>query len=340
MSNIDELTKEIEKIIVEEKSTNPDLKDISPNHARLLAQIVDNFHLTPSEEEHPQAKMIYLGAPTGAGKDTLVRRIIQEESTNGNFVVLNMDMFRHYHNEITGSMESIADKDFAHVTNQTSYEIYYLVQEVILRLFPGTNVIVTGTMKDLSWVKEIVNRYKKDKKTKYSIALSTLAVPIVESAFSIFERYLSMVQTRGSSRVPLRYTTLNYHKDTTKEFISNVHFFEDDLKTNEDSYFEEIKVYKRSKHIEDMDEDILLFSKDKQDMFYSPTTALKAVMYASHRIDPQRLFKLLGIVEANEDYLKGQNLYKEVLTGLEKVLPSLNIDKSPTSPKESDDIDK
>ena len=39
-------------------------------------------------------------------------------------------------------------------------------------------------------------------------------------------------------------------------------------------------------------------------------------------------------------YLKGQNLYKEVLTGLEKVLPSLNIDKSPTSPKESDDIDK
>ena len=64
-----------------------------------------------------------------------------------------MDMFRHYHNEITGSMESIADKDFAHVTNQTSYEIYYLVQEVILRLFPGTSVIVTGTMKDLSWVK-------------------------------------------------------------------------------------------------------------------------------------------------------------------------------------------
>ena len=37
-----------------------------------------------------------------------------------------------------------------------------------------------------------------------------------------------------------------------------------------------------------------------------------------------------AIVEKNNDEL----------TGLEKVLPSLNIDKSPTAPKESDDIDK
>jgi len=337
MSDLKELTKQIELIIEEEKKTNPDLKDISVGHANLLAQIVDNFHLTPCAEANPEAEMIYLGAPTGAGKDTLVRKIIQN---NGNkpYVVLNMDMFRHYHNEISGNMESISDKDFAHITNQTSYELYYLIQEIILRLYPGTNVIVTGTMKDIDWVKEIVNRYKADKKTKYKVSLATLAVPINESAFSIFERYLNMVNTRGKSKVPLRYTTLDYHKETTRDFISTIHFFEDDKKANPgSSYFERITVYKRSNDMFDLSEDTLIYDSEKSTT-ETATETLRSVMYKSYQIDPKRMFRLLNIVGENEDYLKSQGLFRDVLVALEETLPE--IDKSQNKKTDEDNLTK
>lgn len=339
MSNLKELTEKIKVIIEEEKKTNPDLKDISVGHANLLAQIIDNFHLTESEAENPEAEMVYLGAPTGAGKDTLVRKIIQN-SGNKPYVVLNMDMFRHYHNEISGNMESISDKEFAHVTNQTSYELYYLIQEIILKLFPGTNVIVTGTMKDINWVKEIINRYKSDKKTKYKISLATLAVPINESAFSIFERYLNMVNSRGKSKVPLRYTTLDYHKETTRDFISTIHYFEDDKKANQgNGYFENITVYKRSSDMFNLSEDTLIYdSSNPKYQGKTATETLRSVMYKMYQIDPKRMFKLLTIVGENEDYLKSQGLFKDVLVALEETLPE--IDKSQNKDSSDDNLTK
>ena len=60
--------------------------------------------------------------------DTLLRKI-ELDNPDINFVSLNMDMFRHYHNEIIGSDDFISDKDYARTTNQTSYELYYIIQE-------------------------------------------------------------------------------------------------------------------------------------------------------------------------------------------------------------------
>ena len=218
---MNDLTTKIKQLIESEKSINSDIQFLTPQHANLINQILSNYHLNTSLEALPSAEMIYLGAPTGAGKDTLVRKIIID-NPDKNYVVLNMDIFRHYHNEILFSNKRISDIDFAKQTNQTSYELYYIIQEIILREFPGTNVIVTGTMRDIEWVKEIIERYKKDTKTNYNTRLVTLAVPTRESSFSIFERYLSMVDTRNGKNTPLRYTDLKYHDDTIQKFISSV----------------------------------------------------------------------------------------------------------------------
>ena len=134
MNNLDELTLKVEKIIETEKAVNPDIKYLNSSHSGLIAQIISNYKLKPTEEEKPSAEMIFLGAPTGAGKDTLVKKI-KSDNPDKKFVILNMDMFRYYHEEISDSSDTITDKDFAVKTNQTSYELYYIIQEIILREF-------------------------------------------------------------------------------------------------------------------------------------------------------------------------------------------------------------
>ena len=178
-----------------------------------------------------------------------------------------MDMFRHYHREITGSNAHISDKDFAKATNQTSYELYYIIQELILQEFPGTDVIVTGTMRDFDWVQEIVNRYKNDQKTNYDISLVSLAVPINESALSIFERYLRLVDERNQdSDEPLRYTDLEYHNDTVHKFATNFRLIEDDFHQNPNTrLFNSIKLYRRNKDIFDLSEDTLIYDTQNPD---------------------------------------------------------------------------
>lgn len=324
MNNLEELTLKVRNIIESEKAVNPDIQYLLPNHSALIAQIISNYKLQPSQNSHPKADMIFLGAPTGAGKDTLVRKIMLDNPEK-NFVVLNMDMFRHYHDEISFTHEQISDKEFARKTNQTSYELYYIIQETILREFPGTNVIVTGTMKDLNWVKEIVERYKNDSNTQYNISLSTLAVPTNESAFSIYERYLNMVDTRDSEDTPLRYTDLEYHNETIRDFISNVRYFEDNMHQNsQDKYFDSIKVYRRHKDMYDLSEDTLIYDSKNPDHDKCATTHIHDIMNSKSNIDSNRVSHLLDILKRNSGYLKSQGLYKEVITDLGKVLPELS----------------
>ncbi len=323
MINFEDLTTKVKNIIESERATNPDIQYLLPEHAGLIAQIISNYNLTPSTDEKPSAEMIFLGAPTGAGKDTLVRKIMLDNPEK-DFIVLNMDMFRHYHDEISSTHESISDKEFARKTNQTSYELYYIIQETILREFPGTNIIVTGTMKDLSWVKDIVKRYKNDPKTNYNISLATLAVPTNESAFSIYERYLSMVDTRDSDSSPLRYTDLSYHNETIRDFINNVRFFEDNMYKNpKNKYFNSIRVYRRHKDMLDLSEDTLIYDSTNPDPQKCATTHIHDIMNSNTPIDSTRASKLLDMIKRNSDYLKSQGLYKEILTDLSKVLPQI-----------------
>ena len=315
------LMKKIEQLIKYETGTNPDISHLNCSHASLIAQILSNYNLPqPTTDEIPTADMIFLGAPTGAGKDTLVRKLMAD-NPNKDFVVLNMDMFRHYHNEITGTDEHISDKDYAKVTNQTSYELYYIIQELILREFPGTNVIVTGTMRDMDWVEEIVERYKKEPNTNYRTSLVTLAVPVKESAFSIFERYLRMVDTRDSSSTPLRYTDLSYHNDTVNKFSTNIHLIEDDFHKNPNSsLFNSIKVYRRNKDIFDLSEDTLVYDSDHPDPAKCAYGHIFDIMHSAPNFTRERITDLLDIVKRNAEYLKSQGLYKSILTDLENII--------------------
>lgn len=324
MNNLEELTLKAQKIIESEKTIKSDIEYLNVSHSRLIAQIISNYNLKSSEDSNPSAKLIFLGAPTGAGKDTLVKKIILD-NPDRNFVILNMDIFRHYHNVISGTEEHISDKYYAFKTNQSSYELYYMIQEIILREFPGTDIIVTGTMRDLDWVKDIISRYKNDEKTHYSTSLITLAVPIKESAFSIFERYLNMVSARDSSDIPLRYTNLDYHNDTVKNFLTNIQFFEKDFHTNKDNrFFDNIKVYRRNKDIFDLNEDTLIYDTDTPTPDKCAFAHIHEIINESVPIDNSRISHMIDIISKNSDYLKSQDLYKSILTDLKKVLPEFD----------------
>lgn len=338
MSNFSDLTLKVEKIIKEERDINPDIQYLNPSHASIIAQIISNYKL-PSKSEislesKPQADMLFIGAPTGAGKDTLVRKIMLDNSEK-KFVVLNMDMFRYYHYEILETPDQILDKDFAIKTNQTSYELYYIIQEIILREFPGTHVMVTGTIKDLEWVKQIVRRYKKDPNTQYYTSLVALAVPEKESAFSIFERYLNLVDTRDSKKTPLRYTELSYHNDTIKDFILNIGYFEGKLSSkDEDSLFDSIKVYRRNKDMYDLSENTLIYDSENSNSGNTAVSSINQIMNSKQTIDNFRVDQLLDIIKRNTDYLKSQGLYKSILHNLIEIVPQL--DKTP----DFEDIEK
>ena len=319
---MDKLIKKTEAIIEYEKSTNPDIQHINNSHAPLIAQIVSNYNLTPpADGVIPNAKMIFLGAPTGFGKDTLVRKLTAD-NPNENFVVLNMDMFRHYHNEITGSDEYISDKDFAVATNQTSYELYYIIQELILKEFPGTSVIITGTMRDFDWIKEIVERYKNDKQTNYAVSLVTLAVPIKESALSIFERYLRLVDERDLySNSPLRYTGLKYHNDTVHKFSTNIRQIEDNFYQNpQNRFFDSIKVYRRNKNIFDLSEDTLIYDSQKPDPDKCAHAHIFSIMGSEPTFSKERIDGILEVIKRNAEYLKHQGLYESIIKDIEGIV--------------------
>lgn len=322
-----DLTSRIAELIKELRITNPDdIKILEPCHASLINLIFKqyNFLAKPRAGVRPTAEMIYLAAPTGAGKDSLVKRIMRE-NPNTDYAVLNMDMFRHYHNKIIGTSERISDKHYATTTNPTSYEIYFLIQELLLRDFPGTNVIITGTMRDLDWVKQIANRYKSDSKTDYKTTLVALAVSRIQSAFSIFERYLEKVNSQKAdsekaSSTALRYTSLLYHDNTVDHFAENIASVENELRFSpQTSTFGRIKVYKRAIDILNLQENTLLYDSDNQNQQTSALFHVRSIMNSTTHIPPERMQRLFDMIEKNKQYLINQDLYQLILDGLQQI---------------------
>lgn len=329
MNNREELISIIAELIENEKTKGTDIKCLDKNHAPIIAQIISNYKLSDSNkngQDKMQADMLFVGAPTGAGKDTLVRKIMLDNDSK-KFVVLNMDMFRYYYYEISQNQNRILDKDFAITTNQISYELYYIIQEIILREFSGTNIIITGTIKDLEWVKQIVSRYKNDIQTEYNTSLITLAVPERESAISIYERYLNLVDSRDDTNSPLRYTELKYHTDTIKDFISNVQYFEENLKNNDErNLFDSIRVYRRSTDMFDLSEDTIIYDSEKTNGSESAISVINSIMHNNREIDRKRVNLILDIVNRNKGYLKSQGLYEKILNDLKVIIPKIDID--------------
>ena len=146
-------------------------------------------------EERKKAELIFVAAPTGAGKDTLVARL-NYNNKEKKYIELNMDIFRHYFPIFIQDIKKINDKNFANITNEFSYEIYVTIQDILLQEFPGTNIIITGTLREIDWVEKALYKFKQDKKTDYEIKFACLAVPKKESAMSIIRRYLGIIDAR------------------------------------------------------------------------------------------------------------------------------------------------
>ena len=312
---------------------NGNIQNLTTADIPLISQIASNFKLSTQTDKN--AEMLFVAAPTGAGKDTLVRKLTSQ-NPNKNYVVLNMDMFRHYYQNISKQIHEINDKDFAKKTNDISYEIYYLIEELILNYYQGTNVILTGTMKDTPWIESILRKYKNN---KYDVNLSVLTVPYQESAFSIFERYLNIVETQLNSKThdtsSIRYTDLKYHDETFNNFSKSLEYFE-----NSNNLLSSISVYRRDKNINDFSEDTLIFSSNSPSNFKESTATATAnsILYAPNIIDPERMSNLLELIAKNENYLKEQGLFTEIGKSLNYIH---SLDNKPFSKpsKRKEDID-
>ena len=169
----------------------------------LIQQILENYEVTngikqqdaENLKERKKAELIFVAAPTGAGKDTLVAKL-NHNNKEKKYIELNMDMFRHYFPIFIQDIKKINDKNFASKTNDFSYEIYTTIQDILLQEFYGTNIIITGTLREIDWVEKVFYKFKQDEKTDYEIKFACLAVPKKESAISIIQRYLGIIDAR------------------------------------------------------------------------------------------------------------------------------------------------
>ena len=69
--------------------------------------------------EKKNAELIFVAAPTGAGKDSLVARL-NYQNKEKKYIELNMDIFRHYFPLFIENLEKITDNNFALETNEFS----------------------------------------------------------------------------------------------------------------------------------------------------------------------------------------------------------------------------
>lgn len=218
--------KEKIKQIIEEETKKGNFSVLKKDSAGLIQQIFNNYEITNNlhqdfENFPKKAELALVVAPTGAGKDSLVVRM-NNRNPEKNYIELNMDIFRYYFPKFIPDVSVLHDITFAEQTNKFSYEMYSVVQEILLSEFPGTNIVITGTLNTTDWIEETLKKYKENENTDYSIKVVGLAVPEKDSAFSIVKRYVSIVDSSIDSKDFIhgsaRYTSSAYHDKTYTEF--------------------------------------------------------------------------------------------------------------------------
>lgn len=317
---------EIKRIFKEERADGR-FSILADEDADLLVQIViselltkkikeENFRANDEEVERKKGDLIFIAAPTGAGKDTLVRKIAHDNSDK-KYVVLNMDMFRSYYVYFENYLLSkypggLTDRTFATQTNGFSYEIYYTIQRLLLENFPGTNIIITGTIRETEWVEETLRVFKNSPYTDYTNKMYGLAVPKKVCAVSAIERYLCSIKKYAPGTA--RYVSSDYYSDTTENFVRNFGYFERLLHSGS-GLLNVIEVYKRSVRQTDFSEDTLLYSSRtaKVSAAASAEQVVAEIVNFDVDIGLIKFASLLDRVADLKEYLIEQGLYKELL---------------------------
>lgn len=341
---MDELEEKIEnevKRIIEKETKFGRFSVLNENTARLIVRIIkgeimvgniDPCKFRASEEvvSRKTADLVFIAAPTGAGKDTLVLKI-KHDNADKSYVVLNMDKFRHYYKAFNDSIsesypEGLKDRDFALQTNEFSYEIYYTIQEILLQNFPGTNIMITGTIHEIDWVEDTFKRFKENPYTNYTNKLLALAVPQKVCAFSAIKRYLASIVVSDPGTA--RFVNSNYYNKTINNFISNFGYFEKKLLPEEGdtrSLIDVIEVYKRSKVQTDFKEDTLLYSSEKHGKRHPVLIGqdmVNKVMTRPIYFTDMEIAELLDKIELFKDYLIEQGLYEELISMVKELEPA------------------
>ena len=347
-----DLKEKVKKLIENEKENGRFSILNTAEHVDLIMQILDNYRKTNDIKEYEEgdelpkrAELIFVTAPTGAGKDSLVSRICHKNPEK-KYIELNMDIFRHYFYELMDTNGELTDKNFAQMTNEFAYEIYYTVQEILLQEFPGTNIIITGTLREKDWVEETFRRFKSNEKTNYSVKIACLAVPKKESAISVIQRYIGIVNTQQSrlQEYPgtVRYTSMKYHDETFDRFPSNLEYFQKKYEEEPGKLIDCIEVYRRGQSVYDLDENTRVFSTEESDN--ESKTALDAVMklrMRSYKVSFENVMLIINRIKLNQDYLKSQGTLRDVIKDLASVLgyPDVvkRISQMPTGQEEPGD---
>lgn len=331
------------KNIINQEIESKRFSVLDESSVNLIRQIISNYeeknNLRQNFENLPKkAELIFVAAPTGAGKDSLVARL-NNANPEKNYIELNMDMFRHYFSRFIPDVK-LQDRTFADQTSEFSYEMYYTIQEVLLTEFPGTNIIITGTLWKTDWVQETFEKYKQNKNTDYSITLASLAVPEKDSAFSILKRYVSIVDTgilgknEGGKEIyskdflpgSARYTSLDYHNATYDRFPESLRYFQNMFEKGE--LIDCMKVYRRSKKELDFSDDTLVYSSDN--IMQSDQNALDTVIKlrnSESQITQDDIFSLFEVLtdSKNQSYFKSQNVIEEIVFDLAEILGKQDI---------------
>lgn len=338
---------DIENIIsnlIQKKRKDNEFCVLTPeNSLHLVSDFIRNLQnnsfitLNPYSSNQ-KGEVIFLEAPTGSGKDNLFLQL-SFQNPDKKYVELNMDMFRKYYSLFIPNYKELNDIDFAKLTNQFSYEIFLLIQEILLDYYPGANIIISGTLREIDWNEKLMRRYKSDKKTEYTLKLISLAIPKKEGLYSVIKRYIYIVEssrrfsdfTDGTAR----YTTSEYFNETYDKFIKNFEYFVNMYKVAPGEIIDSIEVYRRNRSLKDFKDDNLVYSSDREeDANNDPISVIKELREKDYSIPTVDAIEIQDLIKANTDYLLEQNTYRDIVETLASLLnckkynpeePDLNI---------------
>ena len=257
-------------------------------------------------------EVIFLEAPTGSGKDNIFLQIVKENPEK-NYIELNMDMFRKYYYLFMPNKEEISDLDYVKLTNQFTYEIFIILQEVLLKYFPGTNIVISGSLRETDWNEKLMRIYKQN---GYKVKLTTVTVSRKEGHYSIIKRYVEMVDRKRSNpnfkKGTARYTSFEYFDETYEKFIENFTYFMNLYYASPGKLIDTIEVYRRNNSLIDFKDDNLMYSTDTN-KDKTPLEVINELRDINYILDEREIGYIFTLIGKNREYFEEQGTLKDLL---------------------------
>ena len=276
----------------------------------LVQKLIIDGKINPEKKE--TGEVIFLEAPTGAGKDAIFLQLVHE-NPDKNYIELNLDMFRKYYVRYFANNQTFNDMDYVRITNQFTYEMFTILQEILLKYFPSSNIVITGSLRETEWNENFMKIYKQN---NYKVSLVTVTISRQEGLYSIIKRYLEMVDTKRQRpdfiEGTVRYTSYNYFNETHEKFIDNFSYFVDLYNASPGKLIDTIKVYRRSKDLKDFKDDNLVYSSDINTQ-ESPLLSVIRLRDAEYEVKEQDIAYIFSLIQMNRDYLEEQGTLKDLL---------------------------